>query len=251
MDSNMECRLRASRRKSRIQRGSTLTGYSLVVAAFAVVSLGAVAGLSSSSEDFLEDTGDAIGTPRKSVYELTDGTSGGATGTGFNNGGTTPSTVSMEDLTENLSAAVNIQGNMVPHPTHGGLGIPNSDPLNGSPPYNNPLDPSQGSFELTFTVETAAYYNIEATVFAPNGSDNSFWVIVPDHLNPVPNSVHEVQWHTPQNSSTPVTDLVQHGSVIGNANQYWFNPGTVTIQFRVREPGTFLQSPVNLIQVNA
>lgn len=59
------------------ERGSTLTGYSLLVAAFAVVSLGAIAGLNDSSESFLTQTGADIGAPRESTELLTNGVSSG------------------------------------------------------------------------------------------------------------------------------------------------------------------------------
>ncbi len=49
---------------SESQRGSTLTGYSLIIATFVVVSLSAIASLQSNSDDFLTSTGSEIGTPR-------------------------------------------------------------------------------------------------------------------------------------------------------------------------------------------
>jgi hypothetical protein len=47
------------------QRGAALTGYALALAAMVVASLGALAALERTSEDYLEGTSEAIGQPRE------------------------------------------------------------------------------------------------------------------------------------------------------------------------------------------
>lgn len=53
----------------RVERGTTLTGYALLMASLVVISLGAITAMNESSEAVLSDTGDAVGNPRLSVAE--------------------------------------------------------------------------------------------------------------------------------------------------------------------------------------
>lgn len=93
------------------QRGSTLTGYSLLVVAFTVVSLGAVAALDRSSNEFLTNTGDSIGDPRAKTADLAaTATATGPAGPSGPSGPTGPTTPGGEASAFTYTST--IEGNM-------------------------------------------------------------------------------------------------------------------------------------------
>ncbi len=140
---------RIDRLKSSSQRGATLTGYALLVALLTVTSLAAIEALGSTSSDYLDETGEQVGTARQSKFDANAGAPGGGGGGGGGAPGTGvvppgPATVFPPGIPTppGVPAPTLVSGDIV-FPTGGG--VPPTADLSG----NGPWDDDQYSFIFT------------------------------------------------------------------------------------------------------
>ncbi len=177
------------------QRGTTLTGYSLTVALFAIVALGSIKALESNGETFLEGTGQEIGAPKDesdklAVNQLAHVAAG-------------PN--SLGDSTHGAAAAAAASAPEGGPPTQyiastGTTALVNMD-TSGYSPAGNPLNASTAVAEaprarIWLTPPTTGNYRVEIEILSSGGTNaDSIFVDVGAGLQ---------QFNTPTNVASPV-----------------------------------------------
>jgi hypothetical protein len=235
-------------RRRASDRGVTLVEYALVVSLVLVGSTASFELMDEKIEDHYEETASDVGQVDLNEFDVaTTGvpttasssssstaaptstaaapTSSTAAPTSSTTAATYPTTPPTASLSMSAGDA-NTNGDFAE--SGGGYGAANGEGSNW-----NGADDTNDWIEFTFTVSSAGYYKIQGTVMAPNGNDDSFYVLVDGE--PDPNGyLWDVERHTSYG-----TDY------IGDRNgddpvEVWLDAGEHTVTLYKREDGTYV-----------